>query len=175
MTELQAALWIKQILYREKKNQIVLILKLAQKPSTHEKYSFVMPGNIQCDLILFKIFLFVLFCVCFVMFFARIMSWNCLFYESKSLQNFKGYVSIFWILCVQKENNKNRNEIVLYFIYNRTFQYSDMSLIYLFTNIFIHFVQVWKSGFCIDWLFLYRNWPVPSQMYQPAFIPIICK
>lgn len=69
--------------------------------------------------------------------------------KKKSLQNFKGYVSIFWIFCVQKENKKtkpkkkkNRNEIVLYFIYNRTFQYSDMSLIYLFTNIFIHFVQV---------------------------------
>lgn len=41
-----------------------------------------------------------------------------------------------------RTKKKNRNEIVLYFIYNRTFQYSDMSLIYLFTNIFIHFVQV---------------------------------
>lgn len=58
---------------------------------------------------------------------------------------FLGYVSIFLdILCTKREQQqkKTRNEIVLYFIYNRTFQYSDMSLIYLFTNIFIHFVQV---------------------------------
>ncbi len=150
-------------------------LKESPKPSAHEKCHFVMLENIPYDFILFKIFLFVLFLCLLLLCFSRIMSWNCLFYESKSLQNFKGYVSIFWILCVQKENNKNRNEIVLYFIYNRTFQYSDMSLIYLFTNIFIHFVQVWKSGFCIDWMFLYGNWLVPSQMYQPAFIPIICK
>ena len=42
------------------------------------------------------------------------------------------------IFCVQKEKDKNRNEIVLYFIYDRTFQYSDIvSLIYLFTNIYL--------------------------------------
>lgn len=62
--------------------------------------------------------------------------------KKRSLQTFKGFVSIFLdILCTKREQQK-QNEIVLYFIYNRTFQYSDMSLIYLFTNIFIHFVQV---------------------------------
>lgn len=175
MTELQAALWIKQILYIYRKNQIVLILKQALNHQHMKNVILWCRGISNVISSCSRSFSLCCFCVCFVMFFARIMSWNCLFYESKSLQNFKGYVSIFWILCVQKENNKNRNEIVLYFIYNRTFQYSDMSLIYLFTNIFIHFVQVWKSGFCRDWMFLCRNWPVPSQMYQPAFIPIICK
>lgn len=106
--------------------------------------------------------MFLLFC--FLFFFAKkIMSLNCLCYE-KIKDPFRCFWDMsvyFWIFCVQKENNKkkNRNEIVLYFIYNRTFQYSDMSLIYLFTNIFIHFVQVWKSGFCIEWMFLYGIWP----------------
>lgn len=71
------------------------------------------------------------------------MSLNCLCYEKKDPSRLLWDMSVyFWIFCVQKENNKKQNEIVLYFIYNRTFQYSDMSLIYLFTNIFIHFVQV---------------------------------
>lgn len=114
---------------------------------------------------------YVVFC-----FWKKIMSLNCLCYEKKDPSRLLWDMSVyFWIFCVQKENNKKQNEIVLYFIYNRTFQYSDMSLIYLFTNIFIHFVQVWKSGFCIEWMFLYGIWPVPSQMYQPVFIPIICK
>lgn len=70
---------------------------------------------------------------------------------SRTLRDMSVYFGYF---VYKKANNKNKNEIVLYFIYNRTFQYSDMSLIYLFTNIFIHFAQVWK------W-FLYRlNVPI---------------
>lgn len=81
-----------------------------------------------------------------------IMSLNCLCYDKKkwSLQTFVGLSVYFGYFVYKKRTTKNQNEIVLYFIYYRTFQYSDMSLIYLFTNIFIHFVQVWKSGFCIE-------------------------
>lgn len=113
----------------------------------------------------------VLHCLYYCFVFDSIMSWNCLFSNrARSLRKFKeGRISIFWILCVQKEKDKNRNEIkVLYFIYKRTFRYGDVSLIYLFTNIFIHFcpglntVSLWNSA-------------VPSQMYQTGFIPIICK
>lgn len=69
--------------------------------------------------------------------------------KKSPFSNLKGLVSIFLNTLRTKRNNKTRKEIVLYFIYDRTFHYSDTSLIYLFTNIFIHFVQVWK------W-FLYR-------------------
>lgn len=58
---------------------------------------------------------------------------------SRTLRDMSVYFGYF---VYKKRTNKKTNEIVLYFIYNRTFQYSDMSLIYLFTNIFIHFVQV---------------------------------
>lgn len=62
-------------------------------------------------------------------------------YPSRTLRDMSVYFGYF-VYKTRTKKNKNRNEIVLYFIYNRTFQYSDMSLIYLFTNIFIHFVQV---------------------------------
>lgn len=101
---------------------------------------------------------------CFVLFFAKkIMSLNCLCYEKKKIpSDVSGicqYIFGYFVYKKRTTKKKPRNEIVLYFIYNRTFQYSDMSLIYLFTNIFIHFVQVWKSGFCIEWMFLYGIWP----------------
>lgn len=103
------------------------------------------------------------------------MTLNCICYDKKLPPDFYGICQYIFGYFVYKKEQQEQNEIVLYFIYNRTFQYSDMSLIYLFTNIFIHFVQVWKSGFYIEWMFLYGIWPVPSQMYQPVFIPIICK
>lgn len=62
--------------------------------------------------------------------------------KKSPFSNLKGLVSIFLNTLRTKRNNKTRKEIVLYFIYDRTFHYSDTSLIYLFTNIFIHFVQV---------------------------------
>ena len=111
-------------------------------------------------------FYYPFFCVlfCFWWLFFSLFFPNAYWDEMAFFQNTipmeTGSVSIFFRYFVyKKEKDKNINEIkVLYFIYNRTFQYGDMSLIYLFTNIFIHyffyfFVQVLKNTTC----FLYRK------------------
>lgn len=48
----------------------------------------------------------------------------------------------------------------MYFIYKRTFRYGDMSLIYLFTNIFIHFCPGLKES---TW-FLYRMYSIYMKL-----------
>lgn len=166
-----------------KNNQSNIPMTVTNTMKNNTSKSMKHPWNILVGRFYYPFFC-VLFCLWLLFLFFRMhneLKWPFFSIRTRSPWKRKGSVSIFWILCVQKrERQKHKWNKVLYFIYNRTFQYGDMSLIYLFTNIFIHFFfffwsRFWKilHAFCIETISIWNY--VPSQMYQPGFIPIICK
>lgn len=139
-----------------KNNQSNIPMTVTNTMKNNTSKSMKHPWNILVGRFYYPFFC-VLFCLWLLFLFFRMhneLKWPFFSIRTRSPWKRKGSVSIFWILCVQKrERQKHKWNKVLYFIYNRTFQYGDMSLIYLFTNIFIHFLsRSWKRmhGFCIE-------------------------